>query len=155
MQKIVDELVTQAGRVLAELGYAPSTIRRYATTWNKVRRWCSQHGIERFGADQEQHVIQGLGLDGDALSTPGREALRHIRTLLSVDEEGAVPAVSRSAPGVLLGSRSPCIDTCAGSWTRTATFSSAACSSPENSAAIRAMARRRLINARGTAETAY
>lgn len=100
MQKIVDELVTQAGRVLAELGYAPSTIRRYATTWNKVRRWCSQHGIERFGADQEQHVIQGLGLDGDALSTPGREALRHIRTLLSVDEEGAVPAVSRSAPGV-------------------------------------------------------
>lgn len=100
MRKSVDELVTQAGCALAELGYAPSTIRRYATTWNKVRRWCSLHGVECFGADQEQQVIEGLGLDGDPLSTPGRGALRHIRTLLSVDAEGTVPAVSRSAPGV-------------------------------------------------------
>ena len=100
MRKSVDELVIQAGRVLAGQGYAPSTIRRYAATWNKVRRWCSQHGVERFGADQEQHVIEALGLDGDELSAAGCDALRHIRALLLVDEAGTVPAVSRSAPGV-------------------------------------------------------
>lgn len=100
MRKTIDELVIQAGRVLAELGYAPSTIRRYTTTWNKVRRWCSEHGIDSFGADQEQHVVAGLGIGGDARPAGRCEALRHVRTLLSVDEGGAVPAVSRSAPGV-------------------------------------------------------
>ena len=36
MNKTVDDLAAQAGRVLGELGYSPTTIRRYTATWNKV-----------------------------------------------------------------------------------------------------------------------
>lgn len=98
MRKSVDELVIQAGRVLAEFGYAPSTIGHYTTTWNKVRRWCCQHGIESFGADQERRIVEDWGLGGDALSPVGRSMLRHVRTLLSVEVVGTLPALSRTAP---------------------------------------------------------
>lgn len=99
MNKTVDELAAQAGRMLADLGYEPGTIRRYTTTWNKVKKWCSERGIEWFGADQERRVIEDWGLEGNALSSTGRNTLRHIRTLLSVDVGGSLPAYSRSAPG--------------------------------------------------------
>lgn len=98
MRKTVDELAAQAGRMLTELGYAPGTIRRYTTTWNKVRRWCSDRDIEWFGVDQERRIVDDWGLDGDALSAAGRSTLRHVRTLLSVDTFASLPAVSRSAP---------------------------------------------------------
>lgn len=60
MNKTVDELAAQAGRMLADLGYEPVAIRRYTTTWNKLKKWCSECGIEWFGAgssswSSEQH----------------------------------------------------------------------------------------------------
>lgn len=98
MRKTVDELAAQAGRMLAEMGYKHSTIRHYMTTWNKVRRWCSDRGVEWFGADQEQLVVSDWGLAGDALSSADRKMLRQVRTLLSMDTHGSLPALSRSAP---------------------------------------------------------
>lgn len=97
MRKTVDELAAQAGRMLTELGYAPGTIGRYTTTWNRVRRWCSDRDVEWFGVEQERHVVDDWGLDGDELSPAGRSTLRHVRTLLSVDAAGSLPALSRSA----------------------------------------------------------
>lgn len=99
MRKTVDELAARAGRMLAEMGYRPSTIRRYTTTWNKVRRWCSDRGIEWFGADQERLVVNDWGLAVDVLSSADRNTLRHVRTLLLMDTDGSLPALSRSAPG--------------------------------------------------------
>lgn len=99
MRKTVDELAVQAGRRLTELGYKDSTIRCYTTTWNKVRRWCADRDIECFGADQERRIAGDWGLDGDDISPAGRSTLRQVRTLLSVDRVGSLPALSRSAPG--------------------------------------------------------
>lgn len=96
MSKTVDELAAQAGCVLSDLGYAPTTIRRYATAWNKVRRWCSEHDVVWFDSDQERRVVEEFGLDGEVLSPAARSTLGHIRTLLSVDVDGSVPAYSRS-----------------------------------------------------------
>lgn len=98
MCKTVHELAEQAGRMLTQLGYKHSTIRRYTTTWNKVRRWCSGRDVEWFGADQERRLVDDWGLEGDLLSPAARNTLRHVRTLLSVDTDGSLPAFSRSAP---------------------------------------------------------
>ncbi|MFG3399453.1 tyrosine-type recombinase/integrase [Streptomyces parvus] len=98
MSKTVDELAVQAGRVLSDLGYAPTTIRRYRTAWNKVRRWSSEHDVVWFDAAQERRVVEEFGLDGEVLTPTARSTLRHIRTLLAVDMAGSVPAYSKSEP---------------------------------------------------------
>ena len=67
MNKTVDDLAAQAGRVLGELGYL--LIRRYTATWNKVRRWCARRGVERFDVEQERLVVVDWGLDGEELDT--------------------------------------------------------------------------------------
>lgn len=95
MRKNIDELASQTGQRLAGLGYEPGTIRQYKTSWNKARRWCSERGIERFGADQELQMIEDMGLNENVLSRGDRKILRHIRTLLSVDEGGCLPSFSR------------------------------------------------------------
>lgn len=98
MRKTVDELASQAGQRLAELGYGPGTIRKYRTSWNKVRRWCSERGVVWFGAAQELQLIEEMGLDANVLSRGDRQILRHVRTLLSVDDGGGLPSFSRPAP---------------------------------------------------------
>lgn len=97
MRRTIDELVTQAGQKLTESGYKPSTIQRYKASWNKARRWCWERGIEHFGAEQEHQLLEGMGLLDERLSPGGRHRLRHIRTLRSVDENGALPPWSRPA----------------------------------------------------------
>ncbi len=98
MNKTVDDLAAQAGRVLGELGYSPTTIRRYTATWNKVRRWCARRGVERFDVEQERLVVVDWGLDGEELDTAATGRLRCVRTLLSVEATGRPPAMSKRAP---------------------------------------------------------
>jgi integrase/recombinase XerD len=98
MRKNIDELASQAGQMLAELGYKPGTIQHYKTTWNKARRWCSERGIEWFETDQEHQLLEDLGLNEDVLSPGNRIMLRHIRTLLSLDKDGCLPSFSRALP---------------------------------------------------------
>lgn len=98
MRKNIDEVASQAGQMLAELGYKPGAIQHYKTTWNKARRWCSERGIEWFETDQEHQLLEDLGLNEDALSPGNRSMLRHIRTLLSLDKVGCLPSFSRALP---------------------------------------------------------
>ena len=98
MNKNIDEIVSQAGRMLAELGYTSGTIQHYKGTWNKARRWCSERGIEWFDPDQEQQLLVDMGLNENVLSPGNRSTLRHVRTLLSLDKNGCLPSFSRALP---------------------------------------------------------
>lgn len=98
MRKTIDELASQAALKLAELGYAPGTIQHYKTTWNKVKRWCSERGLVWFDPDQELRLIEDLGLDGNVLSPGERSMLRHVRSLLSLNDHGCLPSFSRRQP---------------------------------------------------------
>lgn len=95
MSKNIDELAAQAGQMLAELGYAHGTIQHYKSSWNKARRWCSERGIELFDAEQEQQFIEDMELSGNVRSPRVRSMVRHVRTLLSLDKDGCLPAYSR------------------------------------------------------------
>lgn len=98
MRKNIDELASQAGQMLAELGYKPGTVQHYKTTWNKVRRWCSERGIEWFETDQEHQLLEDMGLNENVLSPDNRNMLRQIRTLLSLNESGDLPSFSSAVP---------------------------------------------------------
>ena len=101
MGSTIDELAAQATLMLTERGYKPGTIQHYKTSWNKAKRWCSERGIERFGAAQEHQLIKDLGLNGKDLSPSNRNVLRHIRTLLSVADGGRLPVPARPMSGVV------------------------------------------------------
>lgn len=98
MRTTIDELISQAALMLAELGYVPETIRHYKKTWNTVRQWCSERGIECFDSDSELQLINDLGLNENILSPHERGMLRHIRMLLSLNEHGSLPSFSRRLP---------------------------------------------------------
>jgi integrase/recombinase XerD len=101
MRKTIDELVVQAAQMLAELGYKSGTIQHYRVSWGKARRWCSERDVEWFGADEEHQLLEQMGLNEIVLSPANRNVLRHIRALLSVENDGCLPALSRPAPGDL------------------------------------------------------
>ncbi|WP_346926962.1 hypothetical protein [uncultured Arthrobacter sp.] len=79
MRKTIEELVTQAAQTLAELGYKSGTIQHYRVSWGKARRWCSERDLEWFGADEEHHLLEQMGLNENVLSPANRNVLRHIR----------------------------------------------------------------------------
>ncbi|NVM98495.1 tyrosine-type recombinase/integrase [Arthrobacter sp. SDTb3-6] len=96
MSKNIDELASQAGQMLAELGYMPGTIQHYKSSWNKARRWCSERDIKCFDREQEEQFIVDMGLNGNVLSRVNRKMLRQVRTLLSLDNDGCLPPYSRA-----------------------------------------------------------
>jgi site-specific recombinase XerD len=98
MRKTIEELETQAAQMLAKLGYKSGTIESYRASWGKARRWCSQRGVEWFGADEEHQLFEQLGLNENVLSPANRAVRRHIRALLSVENDGCLPGLSRPAP---------------------------------------------------------
>lgn len=98
MRKTIEELVTQAAQRLAELGYKSGTIQHYRVSWDKARRWCSERDLEWFGADEEHQLLEQMGLNENVLSPANRNVRRHIRALLSVENGGRLPALSRPAP---------------------------------------------------------
>lgn len=98
MSKNIDELAVQAGQMLADLGYATCTIQHYEGSWNKVRRWCVERGIEWFDVEQEQQFIVDMALGGSVLSRGHRRLLRHVQTLLSLENDGCLPLYWRALP---------------------------------------------------------
>lgn len=98
MRTTIDELISEAALKLAALGYVPGTIHHYKKTWNTVRRWCFERGIECFDSDYELQLINDLGLNENILSPRERGMLRHIRALLSLSEHGTLPSFSRRSP---------------------------------------------------------
>jgi hypothetical protein len=98
MRKTVDELASQAALSLAEMGYVHATIQHYKTAWNKVKRWCAERGVVWFDPDQERQLIEDLGLDRNVLSPSERGMLRHVRSLLSLNDHGCLPSFSRRQP---------------------------------------------------------
>lgn len=98
MNKTIDELTAQAAQKLAQLGYVPGTITHCRTTWKRVRQWCSDQGIERFGPEQEAQIIKDLRLEENILMPKDRTMLRHIRMLLSLNDDGQLPSFSCRRP---------------------------------------------------------
>ncbi len=98
MTNNINELISQASQQLAELGYKPSTIQRFERSWKKIRRWCLNHHTDQFGTDQEQQLLKEMGLDENILSPGNRSLLRYIRSLLTLNEHGTLPAFSRPQP---------------------------------------------------------
>ena len=98
MRKTIAELETQAAERLAELGYRSGTIEHYRASWGNARRWCSQRDLEWFGADEEHQLFEQMGLNENVLSPANRNVRRHIRALLSVENDGCLPVLSRPAP---------------------------------------------------------
>lgn len=98
MRKNIDELASQAAEMLAGLGYTPGTIRHYKTTWNKAKRWCSERDVEWFDEGEEHQLIEDMGLNENVLSSGNRSLLRHIRALLSLNDDGGLPSFSRRLP---------------------------------------------------------
>ncbi|GAB2866234.1 site-specific integrase [Yaniella soli] len=98
MRKNIDELMSQAAQMLAELGYKPSTVEHYERTWQKVKQWCVERQIAWFGVDEEYQLLEAWGLHENVLSASSRSMLRHIRTLRSLAEDGSLPAFSQARP---------------------------------------------------------
>ncbi|WP_343959605.1 hypothetical protein, partial [Yaniella flava] len=98
MRKNIDELMSQAAQMLAELGYKPSTVEHYERTWQKVKQWCVERQIAWFGVDEEHQLLEAWGLHENVLSPSSRSMLRHIRTLRSLAEDGSLPAFSQARP---------------------------------------------------------
>lgn len=98
MTNNINELISQASQQLAELGYQPSTIQRFEQSWKKIRHWCRNHNTDLFGTDQERQLLHEMGLDENILSPGNRSLRRHIRSLLTLNEYGTLPAYSRPEP---------------------------------------------------------
>lgn len=92
----IDSLIEGAKMFLNDRQSSQSTVMHHSCSWNRLRKWLANEGIQGFDHDVERRYFEVAGLLGEGLTKHEREERSHVERLLSVKETGSPP--QRIAP---------------------------------------------------------
>lgn len=93
MGKSIGALIAGAKRFMEDAGYSEVQLAAFQAEWNAAASLCGEWGAGSYDASIERRVLVAQGLDDYwALPAVGKRKVRALKCLLTIDEEGKMPA---------------------------------------------------------------